>query len=359
MDKWTRIGPEQVPARTRFNEVPKYEEGLYEIDKKLYAWMVPNGSWGESNAGLLIGEGESLLIDTLWDLKYTRTMLDTMEPLIGTAPIRTVINTHADGDHWWGNQLLPGTEIIASKAACDEMLHIKPISMVLMGKVLGNLFRFLGAGHVGHWFRGMVRPYDYQEVTPTLPTRTFEGTLTLEVGGRDVHLIEVGPAHTKGDILVHVPDARTLFCSDIVFWGSTPVMWAGPIENIFAALHKILEMDVDTIIPGHGPITDKSSVQVVLSYWEYVHKEAKRRYEDGMSTGKAAYDIVLSKEFRESPFADWNSPERMMTNVHMLYRQYKGKKSSPKIPELLNILRKQARLAHKLPDAEPAIMRKS
>jgi len=359
MDKWTRIGPEQVPARTRFNEVPKYEEGLYEIDKKLYAWMVPNGSWGESNAGLLIGEGESLLIDTLWDLKYTRTMLDTMEPLIGTAPIRTVINTHADGDHWWGNQLLPGTEIIASKAACDEMLHIKPISMVLMGKVLGNLFRFLGAGHVGHWFRGMVLPYDYQEVTPTLPTRTFEGTLTLEVGGRDVHLIEVGPAHTKGDILVHVPDARTLFCSDIVFWGSTPVMWAGPIENIFAALHKILEMDVDTIIPGHGPITDKSSVQVVLSYWEYVHKEAKRRYEDGMSTGKAAYDIVLSKEFRESPFADWNSPERMMTNVHMLYRQYKGKKSSPKIPELLNILRKQARLAHKLPDAEPAIMRKS
>jgi glyoxylase-like metal-dependent hydrolase (beta-lactamase superfamily II) len=230
--------------------------------------------------------------------------------------------------------------------------------MILMGKILGNLFRVLGAGRTGHWFRHMVRPYDYQEVTPALPTRTFEGTLDLQIGGRDVHLIEVGPAHTKGDILVHVPDSRALFCSDMVFFGSTPVMWAGPIENIFSALNRILEMDVDTIIPGHGPIIDQNGVNIVLGYWEFVHKEARRRYDDGMSAATAAHDIVLSSEFRAQPFSDWNSPERMMTNVHMLYRQYKGKTSSAKIPELLNIMRRQAGLAHQLPDAEPALLRK-
>ncbi len=57
--------------RTRFGETPQYPEGLYDLGNRVYAWMVPNGSWGESNAGLVVGEGESLLVDTLWDLNFT------------------------------------------------------------------------------------------------------------------------------------------------------------------------------------------------------------------------------------------------------------------------------------------------
>ena len=56
MDRWTRIAPGHVPGRTRFNEVPKFDQGLYDLGNDIYAWMVPNGSWGESNAGLLSGE---------------------------------------------------------------------------------------------------------------------------------------------------------------------------------------------------------------------------------------------------------------------------------------------------------------
>ncbi|RPJ80807.1 MAG: MBL fold metallo-hydrolase, partial [Deltaproteobacteria bacterium] len=265
MNHWTRIGPAHVPERTRFQEKPKYDEGLYQVGENLYAWMVPNGSWGESNAGLLIGNGESLLIDTLWDLKYTRRMLEAMAPLIAENPIRTVINTHADGDHWWGNELVPGAEIIASQKACEEMRHIKPMSMILLGKMLGKVLCFIGAKQVGHWFQNMVIPYDFQEVSPLLPSKTFEGELHLTIGGRDVQLIEVGPAHTQGDVIVYIPDLKTFFCSDILFIGSTPVMWAGPIENIFAALQKIVQMDVDIFVPGHGPITDQQGVRDVLS----------------------------------------------------------------------------------------------
>lgn len=358
MDNWKRIAPGHVPGRTRFQEVPKYEEGLYDLGNDVYAWMVPNGSWGESNAGLMIGDGESLLIDTLWDLNYTRVMLNAMTPLIKKNPIKTLINTHADGDHWWGNELVANPEIISSQAACDEMKHIKPVSMILLGKILGKLMSFFGAVQVGHWFQNMVLPYDFKEVTPKLPTRTFEGKLVLEVGGRKVHLIEVGPAHTQGDVIVHIPDARILFCADIVFFGSTPVMWAGPIENIFAALNAILDMDVDVIVPGHGPVTDKSGVQQVLSYWDYVNNEAQKRFEAGISPEKVAYDIVLSQDFSKQPFSNWNSPERMMTNIYTLYRHFKGRTDSPSIPALLNVMRKQAMLAHRLPRSEPAVMRK-
>jgi len=50
--------------RTRLGKAPDYPEGLYDLHNGVYAWMVPNGSWGESNAGLVVGEGETLLVDT-------------------------------------------------------------------------------------------------------------------------------------------------------------------------------------------------------------------------------------------------------------------------------------------------------
>ncbi|HEX2908913.1 MAG TPA: MBL fold metallo-hydrolase [Phototrophicaceae bacterium] len=362
MDKWTYISPVgNGSAHTRFQEKPYYSEGLYDLNHGLYAWMVPNGSWGESNAGLIVGDGESLLVDTLWDLTYTRAMLDGMQTLTNQAPLRTVINTHADGDHWFGNQLVGSATIITSAASLQEMYHTKPQSLILLGK-LGqwcNRLGFIpGAGQVGHWFQNMVAPYDFASVVPQFPTQTFSGTLTLTIGGREVQLIEVGPAHTQGDLMVYVPDAKTLFSADIVFIGSTPVMWAGPVENWIAALDRILALDVDTIVPGHGPITDKAGVQQVKDYWTFVQAAVRQQYEAGRSPEQAAQEIALSAAFQEQFFAAWNSPERIMTSTHTIYRQLNGQTTPPSVPQLINILRKQALLAHRLPEAQPAVMRK-
>ena len=345
---------------TRYGEIPKYVEGLYDLNNQLYAWMVPNGSWGESNAGLIVGEGAALLVDTLWDVKFTRVMLEALRPLTDAAPIKYVVNTHADGDHWWGNQLVSQAEIITSQASYDELLSVQPKSMLLLGKIgkLLSTIRIFRAHEVGHWFQNMVAPYDFQEVTRTLPTRVFEGELTLAVGGREVQLIQVGPAHTQGDVLVYVPDAKTLYCSDILFIGSTPVIWAGPVNNWLAALDRILGLDVAVIIPGHGPITDKNGVRQVKAYWEYVNRQVQPRYHAGLSARDAAYDMALSDDFAQQPFAGWDSPERIMTNVHTMYRHLQGQTNSPQVPELMNILRKQALLAHQLPDAKPAVMHK-
>jgi len=345
---------------TRFSEIPKYVEGLYDLNNHIYAWMVPNGSWGESNAGLIIDKGEALLVDTLWDVKYTRAMLDAMRSLTDVAPIKYVVNTHADGDHWWGNQLVSKSEIITSQACYDELLSVQPKSMVLldrMGKLLSAI-RLFGARKVGRWLRSMMAPYDFHEVTPTLPTRTFEGKLTLQIGDRQVQLIQVGPAHTQGDLMVYVPDAKTLYTGDILFIESTPVIWAGPLDNWLATLDSILDMDVDIIVPGHGQITDKSGVQQVKDYWEYVDTQVRRRHNAGLSARDAAYDIALSDDFIKQPFARWNSPERMMTNVHTLYRHLQKRIDHPEIFELINIMCKQALLAHQMPNAEPSVMRK-
>ncbi len=358
MESWTCIAPTNAP-RTRYNEIPRYAEGLYEIGKGVYAWMVPNGSWGESNAGLINGEHESLLVDTLWDLDCTRTMLDVMHPFTEHTPLRYVVNTHADGDHFWGNELVASVETITSEASREEMAAFNSKSMVLMetvGKALSAV-KIFGADRAGHWMQQFVAPYNFRQVTSTPAKRTFRGNLSLTVGGRAVELTEVGPAHSQGDLMVYIPDARILFAGDILFIGSTPVMWAGPVENWLAALDRILAMDVDIIVPGHGPVTDKNGVRQVKAYWDLIVPQVRTRYDRGMSAKAAAHEIAHSQAFLSSPFVQWNSPERLIVSAHTMYRNWRGNFRHRTSMEMLDMMIKQAMLANELPGTQPAIMR--
>ncbi|MDH3579186.1 MAG: MBL fold metallo-hydrolase [Hyphomicrobiales bacterium] len=343
---------------TRYKEPQAYREGLYDLGQDLFAWMVPNGSWGEANAGLVTGRGESLLIDTLWDVPKTSNMLEAMSPVLERAPLAACVNTHADGDHFWGNQLLGDIDTVTSERARTEMNHHKPASLLAFERLGRVLARLPGkkTRAAGRYFKAMCAPYDFASVTHTPAARSFTGTLELSVGGREVRLIEVGPAHTQGDLIVHVADAKALFAADILFIDCTPVMWAGPVANWLKALDLILDLDVTTIVPGHGPITDKDGVKQVRDYWDFTAQAAKKQFDAGTNATAAAHAIVASADFANKPFAAWDSPERMMTNVHMLYREFAGQTAPLGVPAKVNLMRKQAVLAHSLRDASPVVM---
>jgi cyclase len=164
-----------------------YARGLHELGDDCYAYLQPDGSWGWSNAGLVRGAGASLLVDTLFDLRLTAAMLEAMAEVRAGAPIATVVNTHANGDHCHGNQLVAGAEIVASEATAREMGEVSPAMLAGLSAA---------PGEVGELFRGFFGAFDFQGIELALPTRTFEGRLELDAGGRRVTLIEVGPAHT-------------------------------------------------------------------------------------------------------------------------------------------------------------------
>ncbi len=355
MTRWKLIrGTDRL--KTRCGNKPEYPEGLYDLGDKVYAWMVPNGSWGESNAGLVVGERESLLVDTLWDLNFTSEMLRAMVPITAIAPLRYLVNTHADGDHVWGNQLVRDAEILMTAACNEEVSKMKPAAMIMFGR-LGWTLKKLGIGalrKVGIYFHNMVRAYDFEGITVKAATRTVEGETTLKIGGREIRLIEVGPAHTRGDLMICVPDKKTLFCGDILFAGCTPVVWAGPVEKYISALDLILGMDCDILIPGHGPISDKGAAVLQKEYLEYIRDETARCYTSGMPAKDAAYEIVRSDGFRRKAFSSWDAPERVMTNTHMMYRHLQGRTGPLKTVEKLNILRKQAMLAFELRESTPS-----
>jgi len=295
-----------------------YTLGLHELSNGCHAYLQPDGGWGWSNAGLIVGDGASLLVDTLFDLKITQKMLDTMAHATEKAPISTVVNTHANGDHCYGNQLLAGKEIIASAATAHEMSEVPPAMLAALNSAPGD---------VGDLFRHFFGEFDFEGIEPTLPTKTFTGKHSVTVGGRVVELVEVGPAHTAGDTLVFVPDARTVYTGDILFIGGTPIVWAGPLDNWIAACDLICSSDVEHIVPGHGPLTDKAGVTAIRDYLAYVQDEATERFNGGMDAWDAARDIALNG------FAEWGEFGRLAVNVDTVYRTLSGAHKSPDVVE--------------------------
>ncbi len=352
-------GPDPAPARTRFGEVPLFREGLYQLRKPCYAWMVPNGSWGETNIGLIDCGGESVLIDTCWDITLTRTMLDYLQPILTSSPVEYVINTHGDGDHCWGNQIFAAKPIIASEKCAGSMHHYSPGSLRALSGT-GRVLKRLPLGSLrlfGHYMSGMFAPYDFSDVTITPPNETFSGEKTLTVRGVDIVLTEVGPGHTDGDAFVWVPDHDVLYAGDILFVGVTPVMWAGPVDNICKALRRIMEMKPGVIVPGHGPLATLKDVQDLLDYWEYLQDTLRPLADNGISSFEAACLTAHSDDFRRRPFAHWDSPERIVTNARSLYREWQI--DEPALPgklQAMNLFRQQAILAMQLTTASPAGM---
>ena len=312
-----------------------FEKGLQEIGRGLHAYLQPDGSWGFSNAGLVVDGDESLLVDTLFDLRLTREMLDAMQRAEPRAARRIgqLVNTHANGDHCFGNALVEGAEIIASRATAEEM-------KLLPAAVLAGLVTGLGSqdSALGRFVKRAFGPFAFDEVGETkLPTRIFEKSLSLAVGDRAVELFEVGPAHTRGDVIVHVPDAGCVFTGDILFVEGTPIVWEGPVANWIAACDRILALDPALVVPGHGPITDRRGVEAMRAYFVWLTREARARFDFGMGAVDAVRDIGLGE------FSDWGDPERIVVNVDTLYREFGAPQSEPDTLRLLQGMSDYAR----------------
>ncbi len=305
-----------------------FTHGLHDLGNGSFAYLQPDGSWGWSNAGLIESRGEALLVDTLMGLDITRNMLEEMRRKVpAAARIGKLVNTHANPDHVLGNELVACAEIISGRAAAEEIARMNPAGFVRMAEDWQQL------GDGGEFFHvTMGVQFDFSGVTITPPTRTFERELTLMVGEKTVRLVDLGPAHTNSDTIVHVPSDRTVFTGDILFNEATPIMWAGPIENWITACDYLLGLDVETIVPGHGPIANKTGVRAQRRYLERVRDEAWRRYEAGIGWEEAAADIALGE------FSGWGDPERIVANVRALYRQFGANLPPATVPEVFGAM---------------------
>ena len=301
--------------------IKPFNKGLSDLGNNIYCYLQPDGGWGWSNAGLIADGDESLIVDTLFDEDLTLEMLDSMksaEPK-GMKNIRALINSHSNGDHCNGNNCVDTDEVISSEATLEEMSHESPEMMAALLKQAPEM------GTLGKYFLECFGSFNFEGVTKRLPNTTFTGQTKRQVGDKIVELIEVGPAHTNGDILVHVPSDKVVFTGDVLFIEGHPILWAGPVKNWINACDRIISMEVDFVVPGHGPVTDNRGVKAVRDYLAYIDTESRERFESGMSALEAAKEIDLDL------FSTWGDGERIAVNVNSLYREYKGEEKREEI----------------------------
>jgi len=284
---------------------------LEELAKNVYACLQKDQGIGWSNSGL-VNRGGGLVVDTFWDLPHTREMI-AQYARVWKAPARRVVNTHHNGDHCWGNQLFEGAEIIGHRLCAASFGKDAPPDFLQMIRNARSsddsaIARFAEA----------LAPWNFEGIKLTPPTTLMDDRLELDLDGIPVHLIYVGPSHTIGDVIVHLPKERIIFTGDVLFRLCTPIGWEGTFARWIAALDKIVALDPKVIVPGHGPLCDVEGPKEMKAYLEYVRAESRRHFDAGLSALEAA------KKIDPGPYAGWTEPERLLFNVERAYREFRG-----------------------------------
>ncbi|OGP83786.1 MAG: hypothetical protein A2Y95_07145 [Deltaproteobacteria bacterium RBG_13_65_10] len=279
--------------------------------KDVYACLQPGRGFGRSNSGL-VNRGGGLVVDTFWDLPHTRALIETYAR-VWKGPVRRVVNTHHNGDHCWGNQLFPDAEIIAHRLCAESFRKETPPEVF---QAMRNARS--SPDPVITTMAERLSDWDFSGIEPRPPTTVFDEKLELELDGTLVRLLYVGPAHTLGDAIVHLPESRVVFTGDVVFRLCTPVGWEGTFDRWIGALDEIIALEPNAIVPGHGPLCGVEGPREMKAYLQYVRSEARRFFDAGVPVIEAARRIDLG------PYAGWDEPERIVFSMDRAYRELRG-----------------------------------
>ncbi len=226
--------------------------GLTKIADGVYTYVdskdpSPAHSFG-ANAGIIIGRDGIVVVDTLISAKEAKRFIKDIRA-VSDKPVKYAVNTHYHLDHTLGNSefVKLGATIIAHASTKASILE--------NGNAILQRAKYFGLSD--------------DEMSGTVvvpPTLTFTDRMEIDLGDRRIELINAGPSHTDGSILVYVPDNKILFAGDTLFTNYHPNMRDGDIQGWIKALDLIASMDVIGIIPGHGPLSTKKDVADMKNY---------------------------------------------------------------------------------------------
>jgi glyoxylase-like metal-dependent hydrolase (beta-lactamase superfamily II) len=315
---------------------------LRALTSAVHAWLPDgHGTWGLANCVLIAGQDSALLVDTPYTTDLTRHLIRLAEGVLPPGiEIGTVVNTHGNGDHSYGNGLFTatGAEVISTDANSEHLCK-EPSPAQLAGLVrdsdpgtpLGSYLR----RHFGRY-----GDFGVTEAVP--PTRTFNGRLDLEVDGIPVELIEVGPAHTVGDLIVNIPGEGVVCAGDVIFCDDHPVHWAGTLDEVHRAVQRVLACEPRVIVPGHGPLMTPADVGVYADYLLQTRDLIHAAHAAGRPLAQAAAELIAA-----DTHPHWKLAERLAILTAVEYRALDADPSPVSLISLVDLA------AH---HAEPAVL---
>ncbi|WP_328914221.1 MULTISPECIES: MBL fold metallo-hydrolase [unclassified Streptomyces] len=257
----------------------------------IFAWIQPDGGWCLNNAGVIAGAGP-VLIDTAATEARARALRAATIEMCGEPP-RVVINTHAHGDHTFGNFVFPEAMVVGHAGTRAEVLQF------------------------GLHLTGLWPEVDWGNITLAPPTTTFQERLTLHIGGARVELLQLGPGHTTSDTVVWLPDAGVVFTGDVVMSGVTPFCPMGSVAGSLRVVDELRALGATTVVTGHGPVSGPEVYDTAEEYLRWLQRLAR----DGLAHGRTPLEAARATD---NPYTHLLDPERLVPNLHRAYLEEIG-----------------------------------
>jgi glyoxylase-like metal-dependent hydrolase (beta-lactamase superfamily II) len=235
-------------------------------------YVFTSEAYAQANAGAIITNEGTVVIDTLPFPRETREMLEFLR---AESPrgIRYVINTHHHADHVYGNFLFEEADIIASER-CRELLRKSGEKNLAEAK--------------------QQNPELLAEVKIRLPNITFPDKMTLHLGDKVMRLLPL-PGHTLDGIGVYIEGDKILFAGDAVM--PLPYIFWGDRVMLQDTLRAIKEMNLEHIVQGHGEVLLKGELDETLdagiAYLDRIYEKVKAKLATRTSKERLLNEITI------------------------------------------------------------------
>jgi glyoxylase-like metal-dependent hydrolase (beta-lactamase superfamily II) len=198
---------------------------------------------GDPNSGIIVGDDGVMVIDTQATPDMAQDVIDRVRQ-VTNKPIKYAVLSHYHAVRVLGASAYGAEHIIASQGTHELIVE------------RGQQDYDSEAQRFPRLFQGI-------ESVPglTWPTLTFETSMTLWMGGREVRIAHLGRGHTKGDTVVWLPDDKVLFSGDLVEYGATPYTGDAYLSDWPATLDAVQALGAEKLVPGRGDaLTTKTEI---------------------------------------------------------------------------------------------------
>ena len=276
--------------------------GILEVGKDAYG-VVHEG--GATNGGFIVGDEGVIVVEALETRKLTE-MVKAEVKKVTDKPIRSLICTHFHGDHSFGNEYYLPAHVIGHELCRREIIERWDFSVD----------RF--ASRYDDTDPAQAAEIRNARITP--PDVVFHNEkMTLYLGNKRIELYYFGKAHTSGDILTYLPDDKVLYSGDVVTeTGGPPYTEDGFPASWVNVIESVEELDIQTIVPGHGTLGDKSMATTEREFLALLRDETRKRYDAGVDMGKAISEITVPG------FQSWSEGAMFDMAVDRLYKEFAG-----------------------------------
>ena len=257
-------------------ETTRIAEGVYQ-----FRWQNHNGFFVVAPTGVLT-------VDPI-SVEAAAQYAEEIRKVAPNAPLRAIVYSHEDADHATGAPALMSAMGVS-------------VPIIAQRNSVPNLAR---------------------AANPDLPapTLTYQEFMSFTVGDRVIELHYLGANHSDNSTIVYVPDVKVAFAVDFVSNDQVPFQelpsWHFP--DVFASVARLLDLDFETIVFGHGPAGDRDTIHRQISYYDALRTEVRRAVEAGWTEDRAAAEVRLPE------YGDWGQYDAWFPlNVRGMHRWMSG-----------------------------------